>query len=201
MIKFVGTPIIETDRLILRKLEQTDAKYVFENWLSDNRVMDNLIKGAHKSISETITRVAEIVNQYGSKEFCYWGIQHKSSGELIGAIDLFNFDQMTENCEIGYVLGFNWWNQGYGTEALKAILDFGFRHLNIHKISAAHNTDNPASGKIMQKAGMEQEGIIRHMIRNSKNQYKDCAVYGILQEDYLNKFDHSKNTIVKVFTS
>ena len=57
--------------------------------------------------------------------------------------------------------------------------------MNIHKISAAHNTDNPASGKIMSKVGMVQEGIIKHMIRNSKNQYKDCAVWGILQDDYL----------------
>ena len=56
--------------------------------------------------------------------------------------------------------------------------------MNIHKIAAAHNTDNPASGKVLVKAGMVQEGIIRHMIRNAKSQYKDCTIYGILQEDY-----------------
>ncbi|MED4207443.1 GNAT family N-acetyltransferase [Neobacillus mesonae] len=185
MINFSGTPTIETPRLILRRLELTDAQSIFDHWLSDERVTDNLIKGAHKTVSETREKVATIVSEYSSKEFCYWGIELKQSGELIGAIDFFNFDSTTENCEVGYSLGYNWWNKGYGTEALSAVLDFGFRHMKVHKISAAHNLDNPASGKIMRKVGMQQEGVIRHMIRNAKNQYKDCAVYGILLEDYL----------------
>jgi [ribosomal protein S5]-alanine N-acetyltransferase len=67
--------------------------------------------------------------------------------------------------------------------------------MNIHKISAAHNLDNVASGKIMSKVGMLQEGTIRHMIRNSKNQYKDCVVYGILQEDY------DEHNVVRTHTS
>ncbi|MGG3573874.1 GNAT family N-acetyltransferase [Bacillus gobiensis] len=185
MINYSGTPKIETDRLILRRFELTDVQSVFDHWLSDERVTDNRIKGAHKTVSETMKRVAKIVSEYDSKEFCYWAIKLKTSGELIGEIDLYNFDIATENCEVSYSLGYKWWNQGYGTEALRAVVEFGFWHMNIHKISAAHNLDNPASGKIMNKVGMEQEGIIRHMIRNAKNQYKDCAVYGILQEDYL----------------
>lgn len=63
MINYSGTPIIETDRLILRKLELPDAQSVFDHWLSDERVTDNLIKGAHKSVSETIERVARTVNE------------------------------------------------------------------------------------------------------------------------------------------
>lgn len=185
MIIYAGTPTLETDRLVLRKIELTDAQSVFDHWLSDDRVMDNLIKGAHKSVSETIERVTEIVSKYDTQEFCYWGIELKASGELIGAIDLFNFDNMTENCDVGYSIGYKWWNKGYGTEALRAVIKFGFRHMKIHKISAAHNTDNPASGKIMRKVGMKQEGTIKHMIRNAKNNYKDCVVYGLLQEDYL----------------
>ncbi|MGD6962344.1 GNAT family N-acetyltransferase [Fictibacillus phosphorivorans] len=185
MIKFLGTPTLETDRLILRRIVLEDAESIFDHWLSDERVMDNLIKGAHKSLSETIERVKEVVSNYDSQEFCYWGMELKENGKLIGAIDLFNFDQLTENCEVGYLMGYQWWNKGYGTEALKTVIEFGLRDMNIHKISAAHNTDNPASGRIMEKVGMEQEGTIKHMIRNAKNHYKDCAVYGLLQEDYL----------------
>jgi len=187
MINYFGTPIIETDRLTLRRFELKDAQRVFDHWLSDERVSDNRINGAHKAVSETIERVAKIVGQYDSKKYCYWAIELKASGELIGEIDFYDFDDITENCEVSYSLGYEWWNQGNGTEALRAVVEFGFKHMNIHKISAAHNIDNPASGKVMSKAGMEQEGIIRHMIRNAKNQYKDCAVYGILQEDYLKK--------------
>jgi [ribosomal protein S5]-alanine N-acetyltransferase len=198
MIIFSGTPKIETERLILRKLVISDAQSVFDHWLSDERVTDNLIKGAHKNVSETIERVNKIISDYGSEDFCYWGIELKTDGELIGAIDFYNFDPATENCEVGYSIGYQWWNQGYGTEALRAVIEFGFKHMNIHKISAAHNLDNEASGKIMIKAGMVHEGTIRHMIRNSKNQYKDCAVYGILQEDYFKQKISRGNYIRKL---
>ena len=185
MINYSGTPKIETDRLILRRLELSDAQTVFSHWLSDERVSDNRINPAHKTVSETIERLDKIVSQYGSKEFCYWGIELKAKGELIGEIDLYDFDNATGNCEVSYSLGYQWWNHGYGTEALRAVVEFSFRRMNVHKIAAVHNVDNPASGKIMRKVGMLQEGVIRHMIRNAKNQYKDCTVCGILQEDYL----------------
>lgn len=183
MIIFTGTPKIETNRLILRRIEHSDAQSVFDHWISDERVTDNRVNAAHKSVSETVERVAKIVSNYKTEEFCYWGIELKVSGELIGEMDLYAFDSSTGNCEVSYSLGYNWWNQGYGTEALRAIVEFGFRHMNIHKISAAHNTDNPASGRIMSKVGMKQEGTIRDMIRNAKNEYKDCSVWGILREE------------------
>ena len=193
MVDFTGTPKIETKRLILRKFEMADGQIAFDHWLSDERVADNRISPAQKSVSETMERVSKIVTQYENKAFCYWAIELKETGELIGEIDLYDFNSATDNCEVSYSIGYRWWNQGYGTEALRAVVEFGFRTMNIHKISAAHNTDNPASGKIMRKVGMEQEGVIRHMIRNSKNQYKDCVVFGILQEDYLKHQDLSQS--------
>lgn len=189
MIKYLGTQNIETERLILRRMELSDTQKVFDHWLSDERVSDNRVNSEHKSVSETIARIEKIVNDYVNKEFCWWAIERTSDGELIGEIDLYDFDNTTGNCEVSYSIGYEWWNKGYGTEALRAVVEFGFRHMNIHKISAAHNIDNPASGKVIVKAGMIKEGIIRHMIRNSKNQYKDCAVYGILQEDYFKNSD------------
>ncbi|MEC1155997.1 GNAT family N-acetyltransferase [Cytobacillus horneckiae] len=184
MINFLGTPKLDTKRLILRRFELKDVQSVFNHWISDERVTDNRINAAHKEVSETYERVAKIVKDYSSDDFCYWAIEMKDSNNLIGEIDLYNFDNNTGNCEVSYSLGYNWWNHGYGTEALKAVVEFGFGQMNVHKISAAHNIDNPASGKIMMKARMAQEGTVRHMIRNTKGKYKDCALYGILQKDY-----------------
>ncbi|MFC0187142.1 GNAT family N-acetyltransferase [Fictibacillus aquaticus] len=194
MINYTGTPKVETDRLILRKMKQSDAQNVFDHWLSDERVSDNRVNAAHTTVSETIERIAKIVSDYANKEFCWWAVERKADGKLIGEIDLYEFDNTTGNCEVSYSIGYEWWNKGYGTEILRAIVEFGFRHMNIHKITAAHNTDNPASGKVMAKVGMEQEGTIRHMIRNAKGQYKDCAIYGIIHEDYLKK--HRLNNIL-----
>ena len=189
MIIYVGTPILETERLILRSLKMTDAQKVFNNWLSDERISDNRVSAAHKSVSETKRKLEKIVKNYSKNDFCWWGIEQKVDGELIGEIDLYGFDNTTGNCEVSYSIGYDWWNKGYATEALSVVVEFGFRQMNVHKIAAAHNTDNPASGKVMKKVGMIQEGVIRHMIRNAKNQYKDCAVYGILQEEYWKLID------------
>ncbi len=198
MINFSGTQKIETDRLVLRRMELSDAQMVFDHWLSDERVSDNRVNAAHKTVSETIERVAKIVSDYANKECCWWAIERKADGELIGEIDLYDFDNATGNCEVSFSIGYEWWNQGYGTEALRAVVEFGFRYMNIHKIAAAHNTDNPASGKVMVKAEMEQEGTIRHMIRNVKGQYKDCAIYGLLQEDYVKKHTSEHTSILKL---
>ena len=189
MITYVGTPILETERLILRSLKMTDAQKIFNNWLSDERVSDNRVSAAHKSVSETIRKLEKIVKNYSKNDFCWWGIEQKVDGELIGEIDLYDFDNTTGNCEVSYSIGYDWWNKGYATEALSVVIEFGFRQMNVHKIAAAHNTDNPASGKVMKKVGMFQEGVIRHMIRNANNHYKDCAVYGMLQEDYRKLID------------
>ncbi|MEK3822376.1 GNAT family N-acetyltransferase [Cytobacillus sp. FSL W8-0315] len=161
MINFSGTPKIETDRLVLRRMKRSDSQKAFEHWLSDERVSDNRINAAHKTVSETIERDAKIVRYYANIEFCWWAIERKADGTLIGEIDLYEFDYSTCNCEVSYSIGYEWWNQGFGTEALRAVVEFGFRYMNIHKITAAHNTDNPASGKVMGKVGMEQEGTIR----------------------------------------
>ncbi|WP_078394836.1 GNAT family N-acetyltransferase [Shouchella patagoniensis] len=185
MLTFLGTPMIETKRLYLRKFTAADTQTVFDHWLSDSRVSDNRVSASHQSVSETRERVKKIIEGYQKKSFCYWAIVLKEGHTLVGEIDLYDFDRSTENCSVSYSIGFMWWNQGYGTEALKAIIDFGFRQMGIHKIEAAHNLDNPASGRMMSKVGMKQEGVIKHMIRNSKNQYKDCAVWGLLQDEYL----------------
>ncbi|QFT89681.1 ribosomal-protein-S5-alanine N-acetyltransferase [Bacillus sp. THAF10] len=184
MLTFKGSPDIETERLLLRKFTLSDTGAAFHHWLSDTRVADNRVSAPHKKWTETENRIAKIVKSYETTSFCYWAIELKVSGELIGEIDLYDFEEDTGNCEVGYSIGPSWWNQGYGTEALKAVMKFGFIEMNVHKISAAHNTDNPASGRIMRKAGMEKEGTIKHMIRNYKGEYKDCDVYGLLQEYY-----------------
>ncbi|MCR8849321.1 GNAT family N-acetyltransferase [Rossellomorea sp. SC111] len=185
MIYFNGTPALKTNRLTLRKMRMDDTRSAFDHWLSDERISDHRVSPALKTGAETKLRLEKIVNAYDSKEVCHWGIELNDGRDLIGEIDLYDFDLTTGNCEVSYSIGYDWWNKGYGTEALKAVVEFAFTHMNVHKLSAAHNTDNPASGRIMEKAGMKQEGVIRHMIRNAKDQYKDCAVYGLLREEYL----------------
>lgn len=175
----IGTTTILTKRLKLRKLTFDDVQSVFSHLKSDERITDNLVSAAHTEIEQTRIMVEEIINQYDNPGFYDWGIELNESNELIGLIDLYDFDAEEPKCNVGYLLGFKWWNQGYGTEALAAVVDFAFNKINIKEISATHNTDNPASGRIMEKVGMTKERVVKDMIKNAKGDSKDCAIYRI----------------------
>lgn len=177
----IGTVTIYTTRLKLRRISLYDVPAIYTNINSDERVTDNLVRGAHKDSEETLDMVNEIISKYEDTSFYHWGIELIDSKELIGMIDLYGFDFNENKCNVGYEIGYNWWNKGYGTEALKAAVDFAFNQININEISATHNTDNPASGRIMEKAGMQKDRIVKNMITNAKGQTKDCAIYRIFR--------------------
>jgi len=106
----------------------------------------------------------------------------KSTQELIGAISL-TINKRFNRAELGYWVAKKYWNQGYCTEAAKAMLEYGFHKLYLHKIIATYITRNPASGKIMRKIGMKKEGVFKeHVIKWDK--YEDLVSYGILREEW-----------------
>lgn len=84
--------------------------------------------------------------------------------------------------ELGYWIGAPFWNRGYATEAAAAVVEFGFRELNLNRIQARHLTRNPASGRVMQKIGMTQEGVLRQQAY-SRGRFEDLAMYAILRSD------------------
>jgi len=83
------------------------------------------------------------------------------TGKLTGVVSLMLINREHGRAELGYWIALDKWNQGYATEAAAAILDFGFKNLGLHRIESRHFVRNPASGKVMQKLGMQQEGIER----------------------------------------
>ena len=90
----------------------------------------------------------------------------------------------TRSAEVGYSLARDCWNQGYATEALAAVLRFGFDTLRLNRIEAQHETSNPASGRVMQKCGMTYEGTLRSRVFN-KGHFSDVRLYAILRSDPL----------------
>ena len=85
--------------------------------------------------------------------------------------------------QAGYCLGRRWWGRGIATEALRALVDFLFAQVNFHRVGAVHDPDNPASGRVMQKAGMVREGVLRQQ-RFLKGRFVDTVVYSILRDEW-----------------
>ena len=102
---------------------------------------------------------------------------------VIGSIGL-ELIPAHEQGRLSYWLGRAYWNRGYGTEAVKSLVEYGFTRLKLHRIYAPHFHTNPASGRVLQKVGMTHEGRLReHYLRFG--QRIDVELYGVLREEFL----------------
>jgi RimJ/RimL family protein N-acetyltransferase/ubiquinone/menaquinone biosynthesis C-methylase UbiE len=114
-----------------------------------------------------------------------FAIVRRDSGELCGAIGL-GIDKVNHNAELGYWIGKPYWGQGYCTEAAKAVLQYGFEVMGLHRIHSIHFSHNPASGRVMQKIGMSYEGF-RAQHTRKWGKFLDIVLYGILKSDWQQK--------------
>lgn len=101
---------------------------------------------------------------------------------LIGAIAL-RLAAADEQGELSYWVGAPFWNRGYASEAALRMLDFGFRDLGLRRIHAHHMVRNPASGRVMRKIGMRQEGVMRQAVK-IRGAVEDVAHYAILRDEW-----------------
>ncbi|MEZ4987926.1 MAG: GNAT family N-acetyltransferase [Saprospiraceae bacterium] len=123
-----------------------------------------------------------------------FALRLKESLDLIGGIGL-HLNILHNRAEMGYWVGHPYWNQGYMSEAASAMIDFGFRQLELHRIYAHHITTNIASGKVMIHNGMQQEGLLRgHLYKEGT--YHDLALYGLMREDYLTR-NHTPHKVIR----
>jgi RimJ/RimL family protein N-acetyltransferase len=110
---------------------------------------------------------------------------NNSNHRLIGACHILIKSAVHREGEIGYVLNYNYWNQGFMTEAMRQVVSFGFKGLGLHRISATCDTGNTGSYRVMEKIGMQREGILRDY-RLIQGVWRDCFVYSILENEWGN---------------
>jgi ribosomal-protein-alanine N-acetyltransferase len=154
------TPVIETERLILRPLIVGDAKAIFEGWASDQEVARFMRWNLHKNIEETKEwLVSEEVVAKGEDVY-NWGFMLKENKRLVGSGGL-TFSQKHQMYEIGYNLKRDCWGKGYATEATKKFVDYAKDELKVKQLFATHAVDNVSSGKVLEKIGFiyQTEGI------------------------------------------
>lgn len=112
------------------------------------------------------------------------------TGHLVGVVGLtLENDPEQERATLGYWIGTSYWNRGFATEAARAVVDFGFARRHLHRLSAEHFGENPASGRVMQKLGMTREGLLRaHFFRFG--QFHDVVCYGLLRTEWEARYLH-----------
>ena len=180
----LGTKTLETDRLILRKTVDVDFEPMFNNWANDDRVTKYLTWQPYESAQQLKETYHQYLLESQKKNDYYdWKIVLKDIGEPVGSIGVVSLREDTEEVEVGYCLGYNWWHKGIMTEAFNEVIRFLFEEVGVNRIMAKHDTRNPHSGDVMKKCGLKYEGTHRQADKNMQG-ICDTAIYAILKEDY-----------------
>ena len=182
---FSHLPTLLTSRLTQRPVRKSDAEDMYE-YSRDPEVARHVLWDAHTSIHQTRNYIRYLIRQYRNAAPGTFAIALRDSGKVIGTIGFMWLQMDNRSAEVGYSLGRRYWNQGYMTEALQAIVEFGFTRLNLNRIEAQHECDNPASGRVMLKAGMQREGTLRQRIFN-KGRFVDVDLYAIVRSDVMRR--------------
>ena len=155
-MRHVGTQPIETPRLHLRRFTADDADAMFNGWASDPRVTRYLRFTPHQSPEESCTLLEGWEAEYVREDYYSWAVKRKEDGILIGSIGIIPGDEderLHGLWEPGYCFAYDCWGQGYGTEALRAVVDYFMEATGAARMCCGHAKENPASGRVMEKAG------------------------------------------------
>ena len=170
---------LETQRLKLTFWEAKDADVMAEN-LNNFNIVKNMQYVPFPYTKDMAIDYISKNDERLSKGDYVFKITRKEDGVIVGNISL-TLKNPFKNAEFGYWIGEKFWGQGYATEALQKIIEFGFK-IGVHKIVGKHYKDNPASGKVMQKCGMIKEGEQKEQIFKD-GVYHDALLYGIINKE------------------
>lgn len=182
-MKEIGTQMLQTECLNLRRFVESDAEAMFQNWASSAENLTYVTWDPHLNVEQTRNSIRNWVSSYAKPNYYKWAICLKENPEqVIGDISIVAMDENDSSCEIGYILGQNYWGRGMMTEALKAVLDFCFTQAGLQKVRARYASLNPASGRVMEKAGMSYLKTIANGVER-KDYVADLIYYQISRED------------------
>jgi RimJ/RimL family protein N-acetyltransferase len=175
----MNSRVLTTERLVLRPYEPSDVEPLVR------------LAGA-REVAATTLRIPHPYTEADARNFiaaclastedeARFAIILRTDGQFCGGIGL-RLDGAHYHAELGYWLGVPFWGQGYATEAARAVLDYGFDVLNLHRIYANHVAYNVASGRVLRKIGMRYEGCLRGHICKWDT-FHDLECYGMLKAD------------------
>ncbi|MCL2544907.1 MAG: GNAT family N-acetyltransferase [Clostridia bacterium] len=179
---FQRIPTLETPRLLLRKIAMSDVPDLYA-YGRDPEVARHVLWEPYRSEADARTYVRFLHRQYRGDQPSSWGIVYKPQRKMIGTIGFMWWNRDHNSAEVGYSLARPYWNRGIMSEALGEALRFGFEAMGLHRIEAQHESDNPASGRVMEKVGMHREGTLHGRLFN-KGRYVDVELYAILSHQF-----------------
>ncbi|WP_396193951.1 GNAT family N-acetyltransferase [Flavobacterium sp.] len=173
---------LETERLLLRRIDQNDVEGVLA--LRGNPdIMKYIPRPLAKTKEEALAHIAMIEEKIENNTGINWGITVKGSDKIIGIIGHYRIQPENHRAEIGYMLLPEYNGKGYITEAIKAVVEYGFEQMNLHSIEAVIDPGNTASEKVLQKNGFVKEA---HILENElwDGKFWDTVIYSLLRRNF-----------------
>lgn len=175
-------PILETERLLLRKLSDSDADILFPYW-SCPEVTEYFTMEPFKQRQEAVEMIQLLNSLYDKDDAIRWGLVIKNTGMLCGTCGFHNLRPEHKRAEIGYEIGKQYWGQGIMAEALRKILEYGFSNMSFNRIEAFINKGNQKSMNLVEKLGFLQDGLLREY-EFARGSYVDQYCYSLLKKDW-----------------
>ena len=180
---FQSFPQLETSNLVLRRMQETDSSAIFRI-LADNEVTKYYDDETFTDISQATNQIKTWENGFISKRCIRWGIARKGEPGIIGSCGYYGFHAWHRRASIGYELARSSWRQGIMIEALEAVIDLGFREMDLNRIDAVVMPGNIASIRLLEKLGFLNEGLLREYENWGKKGFTDLNMLSLLRRTW-----------------
>ncbi|MRN56103.1 GNAT family N-acetyltransferase [Paenibacillus monticola] len=175
-------PVLETERLVLRQLTQNDSIEIFQYFS-----LDEVTKFYDLESFTNIEQAEELIQKWNqrfeSNQAIRWGITLKSENKVIGTCGFHGWMKNHYKAEIGYELTPKYWRQGFMTEVIEKVIEYGFNDLGLNRIEAFVEPGNMGSRKVLGKIEFTEEGTLKEHFY-WRNRFVDTVIYALLKKDY-----------------
>ncbi|MET9020364.1 GNAT family N-acetyltransferase [Actinopolymorpha sp. NPDC004070] len=189
IVDFSAFPRLTGDRVVLRELQPEDAADLFV-WRSDPEVQ-KYNSEPMQEVRQASQLIEELRREYSAQKAVHWAVTLSGDDRAIGLFGLVSWERFHRRAEVGYDLRRDHWGRGIATEALDAMLRFGFTRMQLNRVEAQTIADNHGSVRLLQRLGFRREGLRRAYSLEEDGTYHDGAIYGLLRHDYRPSVDQA----------
>ena len=177
---YAAFPVLITHRIILRELRYEDAAdlLVFRSDAEVQRFNSEPLQ----TLEQSVALINEVRDDYAAETAVRWALTLKSSGRVGGLFGYHNWARYHRRADIGYDLARDLWGQGLATEALTAVIGFGFSDMQLNRIEAQTIADNDSSTRLLGRLGFVLEGTRRSYSWEEDSTFHDGAIYGLVRD-------------------
>jgi ribosomal-protein-alanine N-acetyltransferase len=182
-VVFDTFPQLETTHLVLRELRSGDAESLFAV-LGDEEVTQFYDDEVFRDVSQAVEQIEAWTAGFSARRRVRWGIAQRENDEIIGTCGYYGFHNWHKRAGIGYELARSFWRQGIMTEALGAIIEFGFERIGLNRVEAVVMPGNDGSVKLLGGLGFHQEGVLREYENWGDKGCVDLMMFSLLRREY-----------------